>query len=293
VLNDRHLKISKCLYKQAHNYKGNCDSFYYPPASCIPFKATLKYQATSGCFTEGFAMLDLQQVFFGDTTLTILLEIVFRTTVMYLYLLVLLRSLGARGIGQLSPFEFAIIIALGSAVGDSMFYLDIPLIECLLVITVVVLLQHLIVWASNRNARLEELLEGKPYTLVENVILNTHNMYKNALSHDEVFMQLRGKGAEQLGQVKSAYLEVSGQTSVFLLPEEIVRPGLPIVPPWEISRPEEMTTDQAAPENGYYACSNCGNTIYIAKDTTLQTCSVCQKQKWMRASSIEVDTQNG
>jgi uncharacterized membrane protein YcaP (DUF421 family) len=230
-------------------------------------------------------MLDLQQIIFGDTTLTILVEIVLRTVVMYLYLLLLLRTLGARGIGQLSPFEFAIIIALGSAVGDSMFYLDIPLIECLVVITVVVLLQHIIVWISNRSNRAEQLLEGKPYTLVENGILNVENILKVALSHDEVFMQLRQKGAEQLGQVKCAYLEVNGRTSVFLLPEEAVRPGLPIVPPWEIARPPEIDGNEMPSQDGHYACSNCGNTQHISKDNSTGMCSVCGKDKWMPASS--------
>ncbi len=237
-------------------------------------------------------MIDLQEIFFGDTTLTILVEIVFRTLVMYVYLLVLLRTLGARGIGQLSPFEFAIIVALGSAVGDAMFYLDIPLIECLLVVTVVVLIQHVIVWASNRSDQIEEILEGKPYVLVENGILNTENLYKTALSHGELFMEMREAGAEQLGQVKYAYLEVNGHMSVFLLPEETVRPGLPIVPPWEIKRPSEMSAGQPLPQDGDYACSNCGNTQHFTKGTSPGICSICQKDKWMIASIIKVKVQS-
>jgi uncharacterized membrane protein YcaP (DUF421 family) len=229
-------------------------------------------------------MMDLQQMFFGDTTPLILLEIALRTTVMYVYLLILLRSLGPRGLAQLSPFEFAIIIALGSAVGDAMFYLDIPLIECMLVVTVVVVLQRLIVWVTNRNSRVEKVLEGKPYTLVEGGILNVDNMFRTALSHDEVFMELREAGAEQLGQVKYAYLEVNGQMSIFLLHDGEAPAGLPIVPPWEISRPPEISVDQSVPQEGHYACSNCGNTQHFSPGTKPGICSVCQNDKWMPAS---------
>jgi uncharacterized membrane protein YcaP (DUF421 family) len=245
----------------------------------------MKYYNIMQClWIQGFAMPDLQQIFLGNTTVEVVVEIIFRTLVMYIYLLLLLRTLGARGIGQLSPFEFAIIIALGSAVGDAMFYLEIPLIQCLLVVTIVVLIQHAIVWVSNRNAQVEILLEGKPYTLIEDGILNMDNLHKTALSHDELFMEIRLAGVEQLGQVKSAYLEVNGKTSVFLVPAEAVRPGLLIVPPWEISRPPEMNGDQPVPQDGDYACSNCGNTKRFIKGTPPGKCSVCQQEKWMLAS---------
>ena len=46
--------------------------------------------------------------------------------------------LGKRGMGELSPFELVIIVALGSAVGDPMFYADVPLVHGIIVITVVV-----------------------------------------------------------------------------------------------------------------------------------------------------------
>ncbi len=56
---------------------------------------------------------DLYRIFLGDQPPGFFLEIMFRTVVMYLYVLLLLRLLGKRGMGQLSPFEFTIIIALG------------------------------------------------------------------------------------------------------------------------------------------------------------------------------------
>jgi len=67
-----------------------------------------------------FKVFDFHRIFVGDTPPLFLLEIVFRTLIMYAYTVALLRVLGKRGMGQLSMLELAIIIAFGSAVGDPM-----------------------------------------------------------------------------------------------------------------------------------------------------------------------------
>lgn len=65
---------------------------------------------------------DLQRMLIGDAPPLFFLEILVRTLVIYAYTLLLLRWLGSRTIGQLSTVEFVLVIALGSAVGDAMFY---------------------------------------------------------------------------------------------------------------------------------------------------------------------------
>ena len=65
---------------------------------------------------------DLMRMFFGTDPALFYLEIVFRTFVIYAYALLLIRWVGGRGIAQMSVVEFLLVIALGSAVGDAMFY---------------------------------------------------------------------------------------------------------------------------------------------------------------------------
>ena len=80
---------------------------------------------------------DLQRMFFGMQPPLFYLEIAVRTLVIYAWGLLLLRWLGSRTIGQLSTVEFLLVIALGSAVGDPMFYPDVPVFYGMAVITVV------------------------------------------------------------------------------------------------------------------------------------------------------------
>ena len=87
---------------------------------------------------EPVDVFDLKRMLIGDESPLFLLEIVVRTLIVYVYALLLLRWLGSRTIGQLSTVEFLLVIALGSAVGDAMFYPDVPLVHAMLVVTVVV-----------------------------------------------------------------------------------------------------------------------------------------------------------
>lgn len=73
--------------------------------------------------------IDWHSMIIGDEPPTFLLEIIIRTVIIYAHTLALLRWLGSRAIGQLSTVEFLLVIALGSAVGDAMFYPDVPLLH--------------------------------------------------------------------------------------------------------------------------------------------------------------------
>ena len=87
---------------------------------------------------ETVVPFDLVRMFFGTDPALFYLEIVFRTCLIYLYALLLIRWVGGRGIAQMSTVEFLLVIALGSAVGDAMFYPEVPILHAMLVITAVV-----------------------------------------------------------------------------------------------------------------------------------------------------------
>ncbi|WP_421940553.1 DUF421 domain-containing protein [Pedobacter sp.] len=101
-----------------------------------------------------FETFDFQRIFFGELPYGFLLEILFRTAIMYIYTILLLRFLGKRSMGQLSTLELAIIICFGSAVGDPMMGKDVPVIHGMVVITTVALLQTAAEWIINRDKRL-------------------------------------------------------------------------------------------------------------------------------------------
>ncbi|MGH8924562.1 MAG: DUF421 domain-containing protein [Acidimicrobiia bacterium] len=162
--------------------------------------------------------MEFERIFLGDLTWTAVLEILLRTAVMFLYTLVLIRLVGKRGLGQLSPFELLIIVALGSAVGDPMFYPEVPVVSGLLVITAVVGLERLLVLITETNQGIERVIESVPVCVVADGRLVQETLDKEDLSEHEIQMLLRLEGVENLGDIRRAYLEPTGKISVFWYP---------------------------------------------------------------------------
>lgn len=143
------------------------------------------------------------------------MEVVFRTTFLFLYTLALVRALGKRGMGELSPFDLIIIVGLGSAVGDPMFYADVPLMHGMIVIAVIVGLQTILARLTQRNPTLERLVESAPVLLVADGEIDSEALKEEELSEAELFMNLRMAEIENLGQVRMAFIEPNGRVTVF------------------------------------------------------------------------------
>jgi uncharacterized membrane protein YcaP (DUF421 family) len=165
--------------------------------------------------TSEIQPFDVQRMFFGDLPALFILEVAFRTSFMYLYTLAAARLIGKRGMGQLTPFEYIIVIALGSATGDPMFYPEVPLIHGIVVITSIVLLEKLLARLTQTRPRLEDALESVPTLLIKNGKIIEDSLQKSELSRQELFMQLRMNKIRNVGEVERAFLEPSGRISVF------------------------------------------------------------------------------
>lgn len=160
-------------------------------------------------------MLDeLQRIFIGDHGLLFLVEILFRTIVIYFYTLALIRWIGGRSVAQLSIVEFLLVIAIGSAVGDSLFYPDVPLIPAMLAILLVVLANKLVDMAILRSDRMTRFFEGSPQVIVTDGRIHRSKIESQGISVQELYLKLRDNGISDLSEVRLAVLETNGSLSV-------------------------------------------------------------------------------
>jgi uncharacterized membrane protein YcaP (DUF421 family) len=228
---------------------------------------------------------DWQRIFFADSSIGFLLEIIFRTAVLYLYTLAILRLIGQRGMERLSSFDFAIVIAMGSAVGDPMFYPEVPLLHGMAVVTTILAVERGLGWITKKSAAAEKTIEGVTREAVKDGRVNLDYLEKSLLSQAELFMKLRHHGVRNLGEVEAAYLELDGAHSVFLFAPEAARPGLPLVPPWDIQKPPLFEAGAATPKEGIYACAACGDTQPFQQGERFPACQRCkQESQWLRAA---------
>ena len=225
-----------------------------------------------------FLDLEWKQVLLGNENWDFLIETVIRTSVMLVVILVSLRILGKRAVNQLSVFEIAVIIGLGSAAGDPMFYKDAGILPAIVVFTMTVSLYKFITYLIGKSKRFEDIMEGKPICFVKNGAFSIEAFSKESMGEDEFFAELRMQSVSQLGQIEEAILETSGIMSIIFYPDEEVKFGLPIMPN------SLDTWQQKITELSYYACIFCGYTEKL-KPSNECVCPECKKNRWVKASN--------
>jgi uncharacterized membrane protein YcaP (DUF421 family) len=193
---------------------------------------------------------DLARMVWGTAPALFYLEIAVRVVVIWVWTVVLLRWVGGRSISQMSVVEFLLVIALGSAVGDAMFYPEVPLLHAMLVVLLVILADKAVDAAFRNWTKAKRLVDGTPAEILRDGHLSKAGLDAKGIGPTEVMELLRLAGIRNLGQVECAYMEPSGTVSVF--PYDQPRPGLSIVPPIELRQ-------LAVPQIGEQGCCiSCG-----------------------------------
>lgn len=224
------------------------------------------------------AVIDWKDLLLGSEDWSFLPEVILRTVIMFLIIILGLRILGKRGVKQLSVFELVVIIGLGSAAGDPMFYKDVGIVFSLLVFIVIIALYALLTYVLGKSKSFENLVEGKPVCLIREGVFELENFKKENLGNDEFFAELRLRGISHLGQIETAIEETSGGVSVFFRESEEIRYGLPIMLN-SLDHPLKHIK-----KAGYYSCTFCGFTEEKPPGPAGK-CSHCGKEKWVSSSN--------
>jgi len=223
---------------------------------------------------------DLSRIFFGNVPALFYVEIALRTIVLYLYTLAIIRIFGKRSAGELTVVDVVVIVALGSAVGDPMFYPNVPLVHGILVITLIVGLQRLGLYLANRNKNVDEILKGRPSLVVHNGVFNLEGLDHVGISKREIFQMARQRGYRNLGQIQRMYIETDDKPSIFSFEDDQVRPGLHFEPPWEMDNREMIKAGFLIEEPAVLACTNCGQIAEFNRTGKVSPCPRCQDITW-------------
>ena len=133
-----------------------------------------------------------------------------RAVILYLALILVVRLMGKRQLGEMEPMEFVVTMLIANLAAVPMQETGTPLLAGLLPILVVL---------SYRSVGMRRFLCGKPVILIENGRLLQQNLKKTRVNTDELAEYLRIQGVTDLSQVQYAILETSGAISTFLYPK--------------------------------------------------------------------------
>lgn len=149
-----------------------------------------------------------------------MLVIFLRSIVLYIIVLIVMRLMGKREIGQLQPFELAISIMIADLASTPMADAGIPISNGIIPI-LALLVMHLIISMFNmKSIRAREILCGKPSILIYRGKIDEKMLKKERFTVNELEERLRGNNIVNIGDVEYAILETSGQITVIQKPEK-------------------------------------------------------------------------
>lgn len=141
------------------------------------------------------------------------MDIVLRATVIFIALYVLVRLMGKRELGQMTPFELIVLVVIGDLIQQGVTQNDFSVTGAIIAISTIAFLALLMSWASYLWPRAERLLEGEPRVIVCDGELLTANLRRNRLTQGEIESEMRLAGISHMADVKWAILEPRGKVS--------------------------------------------------------------------------------
>jgi uncharacterized membrane protein YcaP (DUF421 family) len=143
----------------------------------------------------------------------VLLQIVLRTGVIYLLVLIGVRLSGKREVGQMTPFDLTLLLLLSNSVQNAMTGPDTSLTGGAVAACTLLVLNYGVAAVSGSNRRLRRFIEGEPSLLVHDGKIIESHMARERVSMDELHRALREHGINSCDQVALAVLEVDGSIS--------------------------------------------------------------------------------
>jgi uncharacterized membrane protein YcaP (DUF421 family) len=145
---------------------------------------------------------------------TLAWNIILRTVVVYVVILMGLRLAGKREMGQMTVFDLVVLLLIANAVQNAMVGPDTSLLGGILGATVLLLLNAIVARLNMRWPRLRRLVEGSPTILVFHGEVVTGHLRREGLDEETLMAALREHGLVDLSQVEMAVLEIDGSISV-------------------------------------------------------------------------------
>lgn len=138
----------------------------------------------------------------------------FRALFLYVFLILAIRIMGKRQVGELQVTDFVSTLLLSEIAATPISDPDIPLLYAIIPITLIFSIEICTSFAANKSNFLKTVLDGRPSVLISHGKLNQKELERTRISLEELLSQLRQKSVSSIDQVEYAILEQNGQMSV-------------------------------------------------------------------------------
>ncbi len=163
----------------------------------------------------------------------IMLITLIRVGILYLFIIICMRVMGKRQLGELQPTELVITILLSEIAAIPIEDNGVPLINSIIAVLLLVSLEIINSAICLKSAKMRTIIEGNPMIVIRDGVVEQKQLKQLRFSSDDLIEQLRQKDVFDINDVKFAVVETNGQLSVMLKDDK-----QPITPEHLDSKPE-------------------------------------------------------
>ncbi len=216
---------------------------------------------------------DWHRILIGAAPTAFLIEVLIRSILLFLFLLLVLRLMGKRMGGMLTISELAVMLTLGAIICVPMQIPDKGVLQGFLALICALAFQR---WFNLIGVKLsfaEKLIQGTETIIIKDGAIDIKSLKKSNISHQQLYAILRSQNIYNLGNVERVYLEASGLFSVYIFKEP--RLGLSLLPT------KDTEAHQIQEASGEQVCTQCG---FIKQTSELERrCYNCDSENWTPA----------
>lgn len=141
-----------------------------------------------------------------------------RALIIYFLIIVSLRFMGKRQIGELQPTELVVTILISEVAAVPLDDADSPLFATFIPVAVLICLEVIISGISMKSMKFRRILTGKPIIVINDGVIDQKALKSTRISVSDLLDSLRLKGYFDVSKIKFAVIEMNGQISV--MPKE-------------------------------------------------------------------------
>lgn len=144
-----------------------------------------------------------------------MLTLFLRAMILYIVMILVMRGMGRRQLGQFQPFEFAMTILIADIIATPMESVSTPLLQGILPVAALFVVHCAITLIDMKSDRARAVISGKPAVVISKGIVNEKELERLCISLSDLLEGLRGDGLLDPAEVGTAIVEANGRISAF------------------------------------------------------------------------------
>ena len=147
-----------------------------------------------------------------------MLNVIIKSVILYLFVILSMRLMGKRQMGELQPFEFVISIIIADMVATPLANSGVPITYGIIPSIILLCMHSLLTFLCMKSEKARAIFSGKPSFIINKGLFDRKELKKNSLDINDILEQVRSKDVADINDIYYAVLETNGKLSLILRP---------------------------------------------------------------------------